>query len=193
MFTPRNPPATTSSRGDGWSKRLGSINRIVQMGIQRRSMPHVQDAVAHVQGRRDRHDWDGPRLDLQGTTANWSRPNPRRSRLGSTTRCGKVPAPDRPFMTNHFHYNWHWFWNWGTGRTRQQRDSRPGRRPLGTRRRRPVDRLVQRRQLRLPRPRGALTPRSSPGSSPTVASSGSIVSGINTRSLELGFGIAFHG
>jgi predicted dehydrogenase len=25
------------------------------------------------------------------------------------------PAPDRPFMANHFHYNWHWFWNWGTG------------------------------------------------------------------------------
>jgi predicted dehydrogenase len=25
------------------------------------------------------------------------------------------PAPDRPFVANHFHYNWHWFWNWGTG------------------------------------------------------------------------------
>ncbi len=89
-------------------------NRIVQLGTQRRSMPHVQDAIAFVQSGS---------LGKVGLARAWI--HQARKPIGHGTP-GPVPegvdyamwqgpAPDRPFMSNRFHYNWHWFWNWGTG------------------------------------------------------------------------------
>ncbi len=88
--------------------------RVVQMGIQRRSMPHVQEAVAHVKGGG---------IGNVGMARAWifkerlpiGPPAPAPVPAGVDYAMWQGPAPDRPFMTNRFHYNWHWFWNWGTG------------------------------------------------------------------------------
>jgi predicted dehydrogenase len=89
-------------------------NRVVQLGTQRRSMPHVKEAIARVQSGE---------LGKVGMARAWihqKRPNighgtPGPVPPGVDYAMWQGPAPDRPFMSNRFHYNWHWFWNWGTG------------------------------------------------------------------------------
>jgi predicted dehydrogenase len=89
-------------------------NRVVQAGTQRRSMPHVQEAIERIQGGE---------LGKVGMVRAWI--HQKRKEIGHGTpgpvpagvdyEMWQGPAPDRPFMANRFHYNWHWFWNWGTG------------------------------------------------------------------------------
>jgi predicted dehydrogenase len=89
-------------------------NRVVQAGTQRRSMPHVQEAIARVQGGE---------IGKVGMARAWihqKRVNIGHGKEGPVPNgvdyaMWQGPAPDRPFMSNRFHYNWHWFWNWGTG------------------------------------------------------------------------------
>ena len=88
--------------------------RVVQLGIQRRSMPHVIDAIAHLRSGG---------IGTVGMARAWilqKRPaigpgKPAEVPAGVDYAMWQGPAPDRPFMSNRFHYNWHWFWNWGTG------------------------------------------------------------------------------
>ncbi len=88
--------------------------RVVQVGTQRRSMPHVIEATAFVR--------DGG-IGKVGMARAWilqKRPaigpgTPAPVPPGVDYAMWQGPAPDRPFMSNRFHYNWHWFWNWGTG------------------------------------------------------------------------------
>jgi predicted dehydrogenase len=89
-------------------------NRVVQAGTQRRSMPHVQEAINRVQSGE---------IGKVGMARAWI--HQQRKPIGPGTpapipagvdyEMWQGPAPDRPFMSNRFHYNWHWFWNWGTG------------------------------------------------------------------------------
>ncbi|MFO0909603.1 MAG: Gfo/Idh/MocA family oxidoreductase [Isosphaeraceae bacterium] len=89
-------------------------SRVVQLGTQRRSMKHIQEAIATVQGGT---------LGKVGMARAWihqKRPNighgkPGPVPAGVDYAMWQGPAPDRPFHANRFHYNWHWFWNWGTG------------------------------------------------------------------------------
>ena len=88
--------------------------RVVQMGIQRRSMPHVIEATKFVR--------EGG-IGKVGMARAWilqKRPaigpgKPAEVPPGVDYAMWQGPALDRPFMSNRFHYNWHWFWNWGTG------------------------------------------------------------------------------
>ena len=88
--------------------------RVVQVGTQRRSMPHVMEATKFVR--------DGG-IGKVGMARAWilqKRPaigpgKPAEVPPGVDYAMWQGPAPDRPFMSNRFHYNWHWFWNWGTG------------------------------------------------------------------------------
>ncbi len=88
--------------------------RVVQMGTQRRSMPHVIEAIKFVR--------DGG-IGKVGMARAWilqKRPaigpgQPAEVPPGVDYAMWQGPALDRPFMSNRFHYNWHWFWNWGTG------------------------------------------------------------------------------
>jgi predicted dehydrogenase len=88
--------------------------RVVQMGTQRRSMPHVIEATKFVR--------EGG-IGKVGMARAWilqKRPaigqgKPAEVPPGIDYAMWQGPALDRPFMTNRFHYNWHWFWNWGTG------------------------------------------------------------------------------
>jgi predicted dehydrogenase len=88
--------------------------RVVQIGIQRRSMPHVMEATKFVR--------EGG-IGTVGMARAWilqKRPaigpgQPAEVPPGVDYAMWQGPALDRPFMSNRFHYNWHWFWNWGTG------------------------------------------------------------------------------
>ena len=88
--------------------------RIVQIGIQRRSMPHVIEATRFVR--------EGG-IGTVGMARAWilkereaiGPGQPAEVPPGVDYAMWQGPAPDRPFMSNRFHYNWHWFWNWGTG------------------------------------------------------------------------------
>ncbi|MDR3636633.1 MAG: Gfo/Idh/MocA family oxidoreductase [Isosphaeraceae bacterium] len=89
-------------------------NRVVQLGTQRRSMPHVKEAVEHVQSGA---------LGKVGMARAWihqqrkpiGHGQPGEVPKGVDYAMWQGPALDRPFYPNRFHYNWHWFWNWGTG------------------------------------------------------------------------------
>lgn len=88
--------------------------RVVQLGTQRRSTPHVSDAIAYVQSGS---------LGKIGQARAWihqkrgsiGKGSPGAVPAGVDYAMWQGPAPDRPFYANRFHYNWHWFWNWGTG------------------------------------------------------------------------------
>src|SRR5262249_34903470 len=81
--------------------------KVVQIGTQRRSMPHVQDAIAFVQSGS---------IGKVGQARGWI--HQKRKPIGHGTvgtppagvdyAMWQGPAPDRPFMSNRFHYNWHW-------------------------------------------------------------------------------------
>jgi predicted dehydrogenase len=89
-------------------------NRIVQLGTQRRSTTHVQDAIAHVRSGA---------IGKVGMARTWTHQKrtdighgqPGAVPAGVDYAMWQGPAPDRPYYANRFHYNWHWFWNWGTG------------------------------------------------------------------------------
>ena len=88
--------------------------RVVQSGIQRRSMEHVQDAVAHVRSGA-LGDVGMARAWIHQVRKPIGKGRPEPVPAGVDYAMWQGPAPDRPFMKNRFHYNWHWFWNWGTG------------------------------------------------------------------------------
>jgi predicted dehydrogenase len=89
-------------------------NRVVQLGTQRRSMPHVQEAIARVQsGDLGKVGMARAWIHQQRKNIGFGKPGPVPE--GVDYAMWQGPAPDRPFMSNRFHYNWHWFWNWGTG------------------------------------------------------------------------------
>jgi predicted dehydrogenase len=88
--------------------------RVVQVGMQRRSSPRIAELIQMVR--------DG-KIGKVGMARAWIhqvRPSighgkPGPVPAGVDYAMWQGPAPDRPFYPNRFHYNWHWFWNWGTG------------------------------------------------------------------------------
>ena len=131
--------------------------RVVQMGIQRRSMPHVIDAVKHVQSGG---------IGTVGMARAWilqKRPaigpgKPAEVPAGVDYAMWQGPAPDRPFMSQPVPLQLALVLELGDRRAGQQRRPRRQRRPLGARGRRPSGRHLGRRPVRLRRPRGARHP-----------------------------------
>lgn len=89
-------------------------NRVVQVGTQSRSVPHMIEAIDYVKSgklgkvhmakawnsqlrRRVPAQPDGKAPD----TLNWE--------------IWQGPAPDRAFNPNRYSYGWRWYWDYGTG------------------------------------------------------------------------------
>ncbi|MDQ2900461.1 MAG: Gfo/Idh/MocA family oxidoreductase [Acidobacteriota bacterium] len=89
-------------------------NRIVQVGMQSRSMEHKVKAIELLQ-----QGAIGKLYMAKGMCYK------RRKSIGHEPATPVPPGVDfdiwlgpaqmRPFYTNRFHYNWHWFWDTGNG------------------------------------------------------------------------------
>jgi len=89
-------------------------DRVVQMGVQRRSQELYAEACAFVRSgaigkvAMARCWIAGPRPSI-GHVVDSDRP------AGVDWNLFLGPAPLRPFNRNRFHYRWRWFWDTGTG------------------------------------------------------------------------------
>ncbi len=88
--------------------------RIVQVGTQARSFPHIQNAINELQ--------NGAIGDVYMARALCYK---RRDSIGFKETGAPPeylnfdqwlgPAQKQPYHANLVHYNWHWFWNFGNG------------------------------------------------------------------------------
>ena len=88
--------------------------RIVQMGVQRRSMPTLQHAMLEIhEGKIGKvhaaKAWNCQMRDDIGRAPDGPVPE------GVDYETWLGPAPWIPFNPNRFHYKWHWHWHFGTG------------------------------------------------------------------------------
>jgi predicted dehydrogenase len=87
--------------------------RIVQVGMQQRSMPHIQEAYEIVKA--------GTLGPIRKVHLAWNRNSPRGRKTGLGIDPAKVDwkrfvgtAPEQPFDEYRF-ANWRWFWDFGGG------------------------------------------------------------------------------
>ncbi len=88
--------------------------RVVQVGLQNRSMPCVLAARAYIQS--------GELGDVHFVRVMNNKARPPLTGGATSEPPEGVnydlwlgPAADRPFSAHHFHYNWHWFWQYSGG------------------------------------------------------------------------------
>ena len=106
------PVTHTLEEGDMLIKAVRQSKQILQCGMQQRSWPHFQNAVALIQGgslgriTQIRTYWfqnyqaPSPTVPIDTQLLDWKR------WLGS--------APDQPYDETKYRY-WRWFWNFGGG------------------------------------------------------------------------------
>ena len=89
-------------------------DRKVQMGVQRRSWPVLETAMARL-----REGAIGEIRFVRGWYNNlrtaFGPVRPAEVPEGLDWDLWQGPAPRVPYRSNIVHYNWHWFWHWGNG------------------------------------------------------------------------------
>jgi predicted dehydrogenase len=89
-------------------------NRVMQVGTQRRSAPHVQKAVEFVRsGKLGKVPF--ARCWIAGSRKSIGHKPDAPVPEGVDYDIWLGPAAKTPFNPNRFHYEWHWHWDLGTG------------------------------------------------------------------------------
>jgi len=89
-------------------------NRVVQVGTQSRSSPHMIEAIRYVHS--------GKLGAVHMARAFNSQLRRRVPAVPDSSAPGTLnwdiwqgPAPERPFNSNRYSYGWRWYWDYGTG------------------------------------------------------------------------------
>ena len=90
-----------------------SANRVVQIGLQRRSNPLLprRPSTKSAKAPLAASSTQDPRTSTIAPQSATEK-KPRRP-LRSTTTSGKAPSRSKPYRDNVIPYNWHLFWHWG--------------------------------------------------------------------------------
>jgi predicted dehydrogenase len=108
------PASHNPYEGELLLQATAKYKRVIQMGNQRRSWPHVAEAIKEL------HEGVIGRPYMAKT---WYSNNRASIGIGKKVPVPQHldydlwqgPAPREDYRDNIIHYNWHWFWNWGTG------------------------------------------------------------------------------
>jgi predicted dehydrogenase len=106
------PLSQTIREGQLMRDAARKYNRVVQVGTQRRSIPHFKSAAEYVaSGKLGKlcmiKAWMCQIRESIGKPADGSAP------ASADYDMWLGPAPSRPFNPNRFHYNWRFFWDYG--------------------------------------------------------------------------------
>ena len=89
-------------------------NRVIQVGLQRRSADFLPEAIECVRsGILGKIGM--ARVWYTASRGDIGRQQDAPAPEGVDYDLWLGPAPKRPFNPNRFHYQWHWFWDYGTG------------------------------------------------------------------------------
>ncbi|MFH5805001.1 Gfo/Idh/MocA family protein [Alienimonas sp. DA493] len=106
------PLTHTAAEGDRMIRAVRDNKRILQVGTQHRSMPHLAEARKLLQ--------EGAAGEIYKVRMTWNRNNPGRGRAPqvdpSTVDWDLFlgDAPDQPFDSQRMR-NWRWYWDFGGG------------------------------------------------------------------------------
>ena len=100
--------------GQQMVKAARKNNRIVQIGMQGRSVVHKRKAIELVRGGAIGKVYMARGLCFKRRPSIGKTP-PEAVPAGLNWDIFLGPAPMRPYTKNRFHYNWHWFWDTGNG------------------------------------------------------------------------------
>lgn len=108
------PCSHNIAEGRAMVRAAAKHNRVVQVGTQSRSAPHMIEAINHL------------RLGKIGAVHMARAFNSQLRRRVPAVADGVAPntldwdiwqgpAPERPFNSNRYSYGWRWYWDYGTG------------------------------------------------------------------------------